>query len=184
MSEARRSVERWLQRRGGTIRDFVFPSRVDYMDHLSTRQHARLVDGWVETIGLDQREYGTHSMLRTKASLIYKSTGNLRAVQILLGHSNIENTVRYLGVDIDDALTLSERTDIYITAGLGRPWGCRSSFRFESCLSANDNFSIGHKVKAFAKTFRSFNMHLGLLAGSPTFHWKRTFVHLLRLSHE
>jgi site-specific recombinase XerC len=112
MSEARSSLERWLYRRGGTIRDFVFPSRIDCLRHLSTRQYARLVDEWVITIGLDQQEYGTHSMRRTKASLIYKSTGNLRAVQILLGHTNIENTVKYLGVDIDDALTLSERTDI------------------------------------------------------------------------
>tara|TARA_A100001391_G_scaffold132564_1_gene91633 strand:- start:423 stop:647 length:225 start_codon:yes stop_codon:yes gene_type:complete len=56
-------------------------------------------------------EYGTHSLRRTKASIIYKATGNLRAVQILLGHTNIENTVRYLGVDIDDALTLSERSE-------------------------------------------------------------------------
>lgn len=106
------SLEAWLQRRGGTILDFVFPSRIDYMGHLSTRQYARLVDEWVTTIGLDCREYGTHSMRRTKASLIYKATGNLRAVQILFGHSNIENTVRYLGVDVEDALTLSERTDI------------------------------------------------------------------------
>lgn len=112
MSEARSSLERWLHRRGGTIGDFVFPSRVDCLRHLSTRQYARLVDEWVATIGLDHKEYGTHSMRRTKASLIYKSTGNLRAVQILLGHTNIENTVKYLGVDIDDALTLSERTDI------------------------------------------------------------------------
>ena len=112
MSEARRSLKAWLDRRGGTIRDFVFPSRVDYLGHLSTRQYARLVDEWVSTIGLDKREYGTHSMRRTKASLIYKATGNLRAVQILLGHANIENTVRYLGVDVDDALTLSERTEI------------------------------------------------------------------------
>ena len=112
MSEARRSLKAWLDRRGGTIRDFVFPSRVDYLGHLSTRQYARLVDEWVSTIGLDKREYGIHSMRRTKASLIYKATGNLRAVQILLGHANIENTVRYLGVDVDDALTLSERTEI------------------------------------------------------------------------
>ena len=112
MSEARRSLKAWLDRRGGTIRDFVFPSRVDYLGHLSTRQYARLVDEWVSTIGLDKREYGTHSMRRTKASLIYTATGNLRAVQILLGHANIENTVRYLGVDVDDALTLSERTEI------------------------------------------------------------------------
>ena len=112
MSEARKSLKTWLDRRGGTIRDFVFPSRIDYLGHLSTRQYARLVDEWVSTVGLDKREYGTHSMRRTKASLIYKATGNLRAVQILLGHTNIENTVRYLGVDVDDALTLSERTQI------------------------------------------------------------------------
>ena len=79
---------------------------------MSTRQYARLVDEWVSTVGLDKREYGAHSMRRTKTSLIYKATGNLRAVQILLGHSNIENTVRYLGADVNDALTLSERTEI------------------------------------------------------------------------
>ena len=56
MTEARRSLEAWLQRRGGTVLDFVFPSRIDYMGHLSTRQYARLVDEWVETIGLDKRE--------------------------------------------------------------------------------------------------------------------------------
>jgi site-specific recombinase XerC len=112
MAEARKSLTAWLGRRGGTIRDFVFPSRIDYLGHLSTRQYARLVDEWVSTVGLDSHEYGTHSMRRTKAALIYKATGNLRAVQILLGHTNIENTVRYLGVDVDDALTLSERTEI------------------------------------------------------------------------
>jgi len=112
MTEARNSLTTWLARRGGTLRDFVFPSRVDYLGHLSTRQYARLLDEWVSTIGLDHREYGMISLRRTKASLIYKATGNLRAVQILLGHTNIENTVRYLGVDIDDALTLSERTEI------------------------------------------------------------------------
>ncbi len=112
MTEARKSLTAWLERRCGTIDNFLFPSRVDYLGHLSTRQYARLVDEWVSTIGLDQREYGTHSLRRTKVSLIYKSTGNLRAVQILLGHTNIENTVRYLGVDVDDALTLSERTEI------------------------------------------------------------------------
>ena len=90
----------------------MFPSRINYLGHLSTRQYTRLVDEWVSTVGLDKREYGTHSMRRTRASMIYKATANLRAVQILLGHTNIENTVRYLGVDIDDALTLSERTEI------------------------------------------------------------------------
>ncbi|MEW9855591.1 tyrosine-type recombinase/integrase [Novosphingobium sp. M1R2S20] len=112
MTEARKSLEAWFARRGGTILDFAFPSRIDYLGHLSTRQYARLVGEWVSIVGLDKREYGTHSMRRTKASMIYKATGNLRAVQILLGHTNIENTVRYLGVDVDDALTLSERTEI------------------------------------------------------------------------
>ena len=112
MTEARRSLEAWLAYTGGCILDFVFPSRVNERGHLSTRQYARIVDEWVTTVGLDKREFGTHSMRRTKASIIYKSTGNLRAVQILLGHSNIQNTVRYLGVDVDDALTLSERTEI------------------------------------------------------------------------
>ena len=82
------------------------------MGHLSTRQYARLVDKWVAAVGLNAHEYGTHSMRRSKAAMIYKATGNLRAIQILLGHSNIENTVRYLGVDIDDAISLAERTEI------------------------------------------------------------------------
>ncbi len=112
LAEARKSLETWLERRRGTTNDFVFPSRVDYLGHLSTRQYARLVDEWVTIVGLDKRDYGTHSLRRTKAALIYKATGNLRAVQILLGHTNIQNTVRYLGVDVDDALTLSERTEI------------------------------------------------------------------------
>ena len=71
-----------------------------------------MVDEWVPAIGLMREEYGTHSTRRTKASLIYKATGNLRAIQILLGLSKIENTVRYLGVDVDDALSLSEATEI------------------------------------------------------------------------
>lgn len=82
------------------------------VSHLSTRQYARLVEEWVTAIGLKPEEYGTHSLRRTKASLIYKATGNLRAIQILLGHSKIENTVRYFGVDVDDALSLSEATEI------------------------------------------------------------------------
>ena len=90
----------------------MFPSRGDRARHLSTRQYARLVDEWVEAIGLRPEEYGTHSLRRTKASIIYKATGNIRAIQILLGHSKIENTVCYLGVDIEDALTLAEKTEI------------------------------------------------------------------------
>ena len=92
--------------------DYMFPSRIDHADHLSTRQYARLVDEWVVGVGLRKEEYGTHSLRRTKASIIYKATGNLRAVQILLGHTKIENTVRYLGVDVEDALALAEGTEI------------------------------------------------------------------------
>lgn len=111
-ADVRASLLAWLERRGGAIDDYAFPSRVDHAGHLSTRQYARLVDEWVTAIGLRRAEYGTHSMRRTKASMIYKATGNLRAIQILLGHTKIENTVRYLGVDIEDAPTLAERTEI------------------------------------------------------------------------
>ena len=111
-SDTRASLLAWLERRSGTVDDFAFPSRVDSLGHLSTRQYARLVDEWVSAIGLRREEYGTHSLRRTKASIIYKATGNLRAVQILLGHTKIENTVRYLGVDVDDALELAEATEV------------------------------------------------------------------------
>ncbi len=112
MSDAGGSLRAWLEIRGGTVDDFAFPSRVDATGHLSTRQYSRLVDEWVSAIGLRREEYGTHSLRRTKASIIYKATGNLRAVQILLGHTKIENTVRYLGVDVNDALELSEATEV------------------------------------------------------------------------
>ncbi|WP_019832707.1 tyrosine-type recombinase/integrase [Sphingomonas sp. PR090111-T3T-6A] len=112
MTDARASLLAWLERRGGALNDYVFPSRIDHTGHLSTRQYARLVDEWVVGVGLRREEYRTHSLRRTKASIIYKATGNLRAVQILLGHTKIENTVRYLGVDVEDALTLAEGTEI------------------------------------------------------------------------
>lgn len=111
-ADARSSLAAWLQRRGGTLADYVFPSRFDHGRPMSTRQYARLVDKWVTAVGLRREDYGTHSMRRTKAAMIYRATGNLRAVQILLGHSKIENTVRYLGVDVEDALILAERTEI------------------------------------------------------------------------
>jgi site-specific recombinase XerC len=112
VTEARQALLTRLNLRGGSLDDFIFPSRVNYMGHLSTRQYARLVDEWVSAVGLNVLEYVTHLMCRTKATLIYKATRNLRAIQTLLGHSNIENTVRYLGVDVDDAITLAERTEI------------------------------------------------------------------------
>jgi site-specific recombinase XerC len=112
LESARASIQAWLERRGGTLDDYAFPSRNDRAKHLSTRQYARLVDEWVTGISLRREDYGTHSMRRTKASIIYEATGNLRAVQILLGHTNIESTVRYLGVDVEDALTLAEHTEV------------------------------------------------------------------------
>jgi len=112
LPDARASLLAWLERRGGTVDDYVFPSRVSFNAHLSTRHYARLVGEWVTGIGLMRSEYGTHSLRRTKASIIYRATGNLRAVQILLGQSMIENTVRYLGIDVEDALSLAENTEI------------------------------------------------------------------------
>lgn len=79
---------------------------------MSTRQYARIVDGWVQEIGLDPAAYGTHTLRRTKASLIYRRTKNLRAVQLLLGHTKLESTVRYLGIEVDDALEMAEQTEV------------------------------------------------------------------------
>jgi integrase len=112
LESARGSILAWLERRGGSIDEFAFPSRTDHTDHISTRQYARLVGEWVVGIGLRPEDYGTHSLRRTKASIIYRQTGNLRAVQILLGHTKIESTVRYLGIDVEDALALAEGTDV------------------------------------------------------------------------
>jgi site-specific recombinase XerD len=92
--------------------DFSSPSRLSASPHLPTRQYAQMIRRWVETAGLDPTAYGTHSMRRTKATLIYKRTKNLRAVQLLLGHSKIESTIRYLGIEVDDALQISEQTEI------------------------------------------------------------------------
>ena len=92
--------------------DCLFPSRLHTSDHLPTRQYARIVKGWVQAIGLDPAMYGTHTMRRTKASLIYRRTKNLRAVQLLLGHTKLESTVRYLGIEVDDALEMAEQTEV------------------------------------------------------------------------
>jgi integrase len=112
LEPARISILTWLECRGGGLDDYAFPSRIDHEAHISTRQYARLVGEWVTGIGLRREDYGTHSLRRTKAALIYKRTGNLRAVQILLGHTKIESTVRYLGVDVEDALALAEGTEL------------------------------------------------------------------------
>ena len=91
---------------------YLFGSRKNPAVHLSTRQYAKLLKDWVADVGLDPKSYGTHSLRRTKATLIYRRTKNLRAVQLLLGHSKIESTVRYLGIELDDALEIAEQTEI------------------------------------------------------------------------
>ena len=92
--------------------DYLFPSRARRSRHLSTRQYARIVRSWVREIGLDASSYGTHTLRRTKASLIYRRTKNFRAVQLLLGHTKLESTVRYLGIEVDDALEMAEQAEV------------------------------------------------------------------------
>ncbi len=92
--------------------EWLFPSRKNRERHLSTRQYARIVETWVTSIGLPKSSYATHSLRRTKATLIYRKTGNLRAIQLLLGHSKIDSTVRYLGVEVEDALELAESIEL------------------------------------------------------------------------
>ena len=112
MEQTRSAVQDWITRADRKPGDYLFPSRVRKDRALGTRHYARLVDGWVSSIGLDPALYGTHSLRRTKVALIYRRTGNLRAVQLLLGHTKLESTVRYLGIEVDDALALAEQTDI------------------------------------------------------------------------
>ena len=108
----RTSVAAWLEMSQLRGDQFLFPSRVVSSPHISTRQYARIVHHWADAAGLDSAIYGTHSMRRTKATLIYKRTKNLRAIQLVLGHSKLESTVRYLGIEVDDALEISEQTEI------------------------------------------------------------------------
>jgi integrase len=110
--QTRQSVLAWMERRQLAGSAYLFPSRVSDSPHLSTRQYARIVTSWVKSIGLDATVYGTHSMRRTKATLIYRRTKNLRAVQLLLGHTKLESTVRYLGIEVDDALEIAEQTEV------------------------------------------------------------------------
>ena len=112
MSRTREAVLSWIKRGGLGPGDYLFPSRIRAYPHLSRRQYARLLSSWLEDIGLDTTSYGTHSLRRTKAALIYRRTKNIRAVQLLLGHRKLESTVRYLGIEVDDALEIAERTEV------------------------------------------------------------------------
>jgi integrase len=110
--QSRNSVEAWLPTLRATGSRYLFPTRIHASPHISTRQYARLVHRWVKSIGLESASYGTHSMRRTKAAQIYRKTGNLRAVQLLLGHTKLESTVRYLGIEVDDALNMAEQIEL------------------------------------------------------------------------
>ena len=106
------SLEIWLRMLRTTGSRYLFPSRLHAHPHLSTRQYSRLVHRWVDSIGLEAIFYGTHSMRRTKVTQIYRKTGNLRPVQLLLGHTKLESTVRYLGIEVDDALHIAEQIEL------------------------------------------------------------------------
>ena len=108
----RLAVAAWIEKAHLKSEQYLFSSRIQSSPHLSTRQYARIVHHWVGAVGLDPSIYGTHTMRRTKATLIYKRTNNLRAVQLLLGHTKLESTVRCLGIEVDDALEISEQTEI------------------------------------------------------------------------
>jgi integrase len=110
--DTRNAVSAWIAKANLKLEQYLFPSRLKNSPHISTRQYARIVHRWVASIGLDPTAYGTHTMRRTKPTLIYRRTKNLRAVQLLLGHSKLESTVRYLGIEVDDALEISEQTEI------------------------------------------------------------------------
>jgi integrase len=110
--QTRQAVDDYLRAAGKKPGEFLFSSRRAIAGCMTTRQYARLVSEWIASTGLDPRLFGTHSLRRTKATLIYRHTGNLRAVQLLLGHTKIESTVRYLGIEVDDALAIAEQVDV------------------------------------------------------------------------
>jgi len=109
--QTRQAVDQYLKSASKEQGEFLFTGR-RVGQSMTTRQYARLLSGWISSAGLDPRLFGTHSLRRTKATLVYRRTGNLRAVQLLLGHTKIESTVRYLGIEVDDALSMAEQVDI------------------------------------------------------------------------
>jgi integrase len=108
----REALDAYLRATSKRSGQFLFTGRRGDSRAMTTRQYARLVGTWTAGIGLDPKFFGTHSLRRTKATLIYRRTGNLRAVQLLLGHKKIESTVRYLGIEVDDALAIAEQVDV------------------------------------------------------------------------
>ena len=192
----REALEAWIRLDGLKSDSFLFPSRVHASPHLGTRQYARIVHDWVEEIGLDPTAYGTHSMRRTKPTLIYRRTKNLRAVQLLLGHTKLESTVRYLGIEVDDALEMAEQTRGVASPGWSRPPGSavagqpllvfpqtvrsRSPPRAEMELSARSCRSVGRSNSLLSR--RTFRLRYHRVAGNPN-HAIR-FCKLNQASHQ
>lgn len=110
--QTRDSITAWITYAALKSEEYLFKSRIHNSLHISTKQYAHIVKSWVEQIGMDSVDYGTHSLRRTKASLIYRRTKNIRAIQLLLGHTKLESTARYLGIEVDEALEMAEQTEV------------------------------------------------------------------------
>ncbi|WP_225649305.1 tyrosine-type recombinase/integrase [Bradyrhizobium australafricanum] len=108
----RQAIDDYMKAAGKRPGDYLFVGRRGPSFSLTTRQYAQLLSDWIANAGLDPHLFGTHSLRRTKAAMIYRRAGNLRAVQLLLGHTKIESTVRYLGIEVDDALAIAEQIDV------------------------------------------------------------------------
>ncbi len=145
----RQAIDDYLKAAGKQPGEFLFAGRRSPERGLTTRQYARLLSEWIANIGLDPKLYGTHSLRRTKATLIYRRTGNLRAVQLLLGHTKIESTARYLGIEVDDALAIAEQVDVLNCAGRTDMFCPTTGSCQRSCITCNHAAKI-HCVRLVA----------------------------------
>jgi len=155
---ARDAIAAWLKLRAQRDDDWLFPSRSRPGQHIGTRQYARLVDKWVRMIDLEPQGYGTHSLRRTKVSLVYKKTGNLRACQLLLGHRKLEITVRYLGIEVDDALEMSEQIDL-CRVSPGPKWAWRTLLKGQKArlVPSAKRQLVGGVLRSAAGAMRALN---------------------------
>lgn len=126
IAHTRQSLLEWITLANLKYDDYLFPSRKHAVPHLGTRAYDRIVHKWVSSIGLESSLYGTHTMRRTKVSILYKRDKNLRAIQLLLGHKKIESTVRYLGIDVQDALESAENLDIRVSLSIVKILYCKA----------------------------------------------------------
>jgi Phage integrase family len=140
-------VDEYIRTNGKKPGEFMFTACRERKHRMTTRQYARLLSEWIASIGLDPHLFGTHSLRRTKATLIYRRTGNLRAVQLLLGHTKIESTVRYLGIEVDDALSIAEQVDLWFPGRSGFvPPEHRAHETNRAAQAAKPNSRISSKI--------------------------------------